>query len=58
MCDLKDVKRTDFSLAIVKPREVEFKIYHAKKEWREKEKIILRQNYLFDNERKELKKGV
>lgn len=56
MCDLKDVKRTDFSLAIVKPRDVEFKVHRGKKEWGEKQKTILRQNYLFDNERKELKK--
>lgn len=56
MCELKDIKRTDLSLAIVKPYDVNFKISPCKPEWGEKEKAIMRRNYLFDNDRPLLKK--
>lgn len=56
MCELKDIKRTDLSLAIVKPRDVSFKISPCKREWGEKEKAILNRNFLIDADRPELKK--
>lgn len=57
MCDLKNNKRDETSLAVIKPRVItDFKMIRCGGEWKAKEKSALMNGWLFDADRRPLKK--